>query len=111
MVRSKQSDISSANNLQITSWTNYDSSSISISTSSPPLILYTQVSTYCMPDTTLTPCSISQVSLGGRAVLNAKVSVSLQLQPMDGASSILTEGYPLLMTDNGFGSNYLFLVS
>ena len=45
MVRSKHRDRAADNNLQISSWTNYDSSSISISPSSPPLILYTQVHT------------------------------------------------------------------
>ena len=45
MVRSKHRDRAADNNLQITSWTNYDSSSISISPSSPPLILYTKVNT------------------------------------------------------------------
>ena len=42
-VRSKPRDTTDDNNIQIISWTNYDSSSISISPSSPPLILYTQV--------------------------------------------------------------------
>ena len=42
-VRSKPRDTTDDNNLQIKSWTNYDSSSISISPSLPPLILYSQV--------------------------------------------------------------------
>ena len=43
-VRSKPRDTNPDKNLRITSWTNFDSSSISISHSSSPLILYTKVS-------------------------------------------------------------------
>ena len=43
-VRSKQRDSSPANNLEIIYWTNYDSSSLSISPTSSPLTVYTQVS-------------------------------------------------------------------
>eukprot|EP00090_Calanus_glacialis_P046038 TRINITY_DN8846_c0_g1_i15.p1 TRINITY_DN8846_c0_g1~~TRINITY_DN8846_c0_g1_i15.p1 ORF type:complete len:761 (-),score=183.82 TRINITY_DN8846_c0_g1_i15:95-2296(-) len=84
-VRSKQRDSSPANNLEIISWTNYDSSSLSISPSSSPLTLYTQV------------------TMGGRGVVQAGVSLSLQIIYPNGTRSLPTEGFPLQMTDDGFG--------
>ena len=85
-VRSKHRDPD--NHLHIQSWTNYDSSTISISPSSSPLILYTQV------------------MMGRRGVVNAKVSLSLQLILNNGTRILLREGFPLLMTDDGFGGDY-----
>merc|ERR1719317_1313061 len=72
-------------NLQITSWTNYDASSISISHSSAPLTIFTKV------------------LLGDKGVVNAKVSLSLHIILSNGTRRVLTEGFPLLMTDDGIG--------
>ena len=85
IVRSKPRE--SKNNLQITSWTNYDSSSLSISPQSPQLTIYAQV---------------TKDSVG---VANAGVSITLQLIHTNGTKSVLTEGFPLQMTDDGFGGN------
>ena len=43
--------------------------------------------------------------MGMRGVLNAKVSLSLQVILSNGTGIILTEGFPSLMTDDGFGGN------
>ena len=43
--------------------------------------------------------------MGMRGVVNAKVSLSLHLILNNGTRIILTEGFPSLMTDDGFGGN------
>ena len=49
IVRSKPRDSSAKYNLQISYWTNYDSSSHGVSYTTLPLIIYTQVSTLLPP--------------------------------------------------------------
>ena len=53
--------------------------------------------------------------MGMRGVVNAKVSLSLHLILNNGTRIILTEGFPLLMTDDGIGGNsfpvFTFLVN
>ena len=102
-VRSRQRDSSPTNSLEILSWTNYDSSSLSISPSFPPLTLYTQVRFISVEKPVHRPIPYSQVTLGGRGVVHAKVSLQLQIIHTNGTRSLLTEGFPLLMTDDGFG--------
>ena len=105
-VRSKQS--SPTNNLEIISWTNYDSSSLSISPTSSPLTLYTQVGFISQPPVHkhIQHC---QITMGGRGVVQAEVSLSLQIIYPNGTRSMLTEGFPLLMSDDGFGGNILLV--
>ena len=55
------------------------------------------------PHLTLYPTM--QVMIGRRGVVNAKVSLSLQLILNNGTRVQMKEGFPLLMTDNGFGGN------
>ena len=43
--------------------------------------------------------------MGMRGVVSAKVSLSLHLILNNGTRIILTEGFPSLMTDDGFGGN------
>ena len=107
-VRSKQRDSSAANNLEIISWTNYDSSSLSISPTSSPLTLYTQVGFISQPPVHkhIQHC---QITMGGRGVVQAEVSLSLQIIYTNGTRSMLTEGFPLLMSDDGFGGNILLV--
>ena len=45
--------------------------------------------------------------MGGSEVVEARVSLSLQIIHSDGTQSLLTEGFPLQMTDDGFGGNLL----
>ena len=108
-VRSRQRDSSPSNNLEILSWTNYDSSSLSISPSSSPLTLYTQVSFILVEQPAHKHILHYQVSLGRLGVVNAEVSLTLQIIHTNGTRSLLTEGFPLLMTDDGFGGNLCLL--
>ena len=41
--------------------------------------------------------------MGMAGVVNAEVSLQLQIIHSNGTRSLLTEGFPLLMTDDGFG--------
>ena len=84
-VRSKPRDDDPDNNLHISFWTNFDSSSISIIPSSGPLILYTQV------------------VLGKRGVVGARVSMALQVLSTNG--TLLLPG-EIVLADDGCGGDY-----
>ena len=75
IVRSKPHE--SANNLQITTWTAYSSI----------LTIY------------------AQVTMGNVGVVNAAVSLTLQLIHTNSTASVITEGWSAQMTDDGFGGN------
>ena len=62
---------------------------------------------HCMHCHHLTLYPTLQVMMGRRGVVNAKVSLSLQLILNNGTRIMLTEGFPLLMTDDGVGGDYL----
>ena len=84
IVRSKPHE--SANNLQITTWTAYSSISPP-SLPSLPLTIY------------------AQVTMGNVGVVNAAVSLTLQLIHTNSTASVITEGWSAQMTDDGFGGN------
>ena len=45
--------------------------------------------------------------MGRVGVVNAEVSLTLQIIHTNGTRSLLTEGFTLLMTDDGFGGTLL----